>query len=121
MTKFLKNEKLFTGIQDVPQNCHTYRDDSKIAPEDKHAEFMFFPAFTGQIKPSVPKITVEGNCFEQVSFDMQWDETDPSVFTIVAEMGMPRSLTCSDAFFFANTEIHHFEVFAKRGTHTLKF
>lgn len=53
--------------------------------------------------------------------ELQWDEKDTSQFNIVATLEKPRSLTCSDTFFIANTEVHHFEEFLTRGTHTLNF
>lgn len=53
--------------------------------------------------------------------ELQYDEQNPSEFTIVATVEKPRDLTCSDSYLFGNTETIHFETFATHGTHTLKF
>ena len=121
MTSFLKGEKDFKQPNDVPQNCHTWRDNTKYAPKNLTAEFMFLPAFTGQVKPTSPKVSFEGNCFEEVSFEMKYDQTKPTEFQVIATLDKPRSLTCSDFFLFGNTEIYHVEDFFTKGTHTLNF
>jgi len=85
------------------------------------AAYMFLPAYTGAIKPSNPKITFEGNCFETITFEMDYDPSTPDVFHVTATTEKPRSAKCSDFFLFGNTEIIHTEEFLTRGTHKLTF
>ena len=121
MTSFLKGDKGFSQPNAKGPNCHTWRDNAKYANKDLEAQFMFLPAFTGQIKPTAPKVSFEGNCFEEVSFEMKYDAAHPSEFEVIATLEKPRNATCSDFFMLANTEIYHVEDFFTHGTHTLKF
>lgn len=119
LTKALKGEKKF-GSPELEHNCHA-RMDPKHFPVDPHATFAFAPVFTGQIIPSKPKISFEGNCFEETSFELQYSDANPYEYNVVATLAKPRDLTCTDAYLFGNTETLHFETFATHGTHTLKF
>jgi len=38
---------------------------------------MFAPAFTGQISEKQSKISFEGNCFEETTFEFKYDEAVP--------------------------------------------
>jgi len=38
---------------------------------------MFAPAFTGQISEKNNKITFDGNCFEETTFEFVYDEAKP--------------------------------------------
>jgi hypothetical protein len=80
---------------------------------------MFLPAYTGQISDSTPKITFEGNCFKEVSFDFKFDQGS-SIAQIEVETKGKRNLTCSDFFLFANIEVYHVEDFMREGKHTIK-
>ena len=51
--------------------------------------------------------------------DLKYDGGDELELIVTTEK--PRSLTCSDFFFIANTEMFHAEEFFFRGTHHLKF
>lgn len=119
MTKYIKGEKAFKqpgkGNDDT---CHSLRNQTAPTPDDA---FMFAPAFTGQVTPKNPKVTFEGNCFEQISFEMVYNQATPDTFQIVADVRKPRTETCSDVFLFGNTEVHHLEEFFIRGQHTMTF
>uniref|UniRef100_A0A7S3IGQ5 Uncharacterized protein n=1 Tax=Strombidium inclinatum TaxID=197538 RepID=A0A7S3IGQ5_9SPIT len=117
MTKFLKGEREFKQPDDVPPTCHSNR----TGPPNPDAQFMFFPAFTGQIEPSNPKIEFEGNCFEEISMELQYSSEDPTKATVIVETRKPRSLVCSDFFLFGNTEVSHVEDFFFRGKHKIHF
>jgi hypothetical protein len=94
----LKGEKTFKTPRDIPNNmCHTMRNTS-----NPDGAFQFAPAWTGDIKPTAPKISFEGNCFEQITFEMNYDPSTPDVFHVTATTEKPRSLKCSDWFLFAN-------------------
>jgi hypothetical protein len=82
---------------------------------------MFAPAFTGQISEKNKKISFDGNCFEETSFEFVYDESKPAEVKIIATMEKPRTSTCSDFYLFGNTEIQHAENFFFHGTHTLTF
>jgi len=115
MTSFLKGEKEFKQPGDVEQNCHTYRKSS-VSPD---AQFMFLPAFTGQLKPGHTKVSFEGNCFEEITFEIT--KTSETEFDVTATTAKKRDLTCSDFFLFGNTEIMHVEDFLTEGTHKMSF
>lgn len=117
MTSFLKGEKDFKQVGDVAPNCHTYRSNFT----DPDAQFMFLPAFTGQLKPApgFTKVTFEGNCFEEITFELT--KTSETEFDVTATTAKKRDATCSDFFMFANTEIVHVQDFLTAGTHKMSF
>ena len=120
MTSFYKGEKLFKQpkeLRDNTNNCHKFR----VNDTNPDAQFMFLPAFTGNLKPSSPKVTFEGNCFQEITFEMTYDKATPDTFDITATLAKPRSLTCTDFFMFANTEIQHVEDFSTHGAHKMTF
>ena len=82
---------------------------------------MFAPAFTGQISEKNNKITFDGNCFEETTFEFVYDDARPSEVKVIATMEKPRTSTCSDFYLFGNTEIQHAENFFFHGKHTLTF
>merc|ERR1711935_996873 len=95
-------EKEFKSPNEIPKNCHAHKIKPYF-PDNHHAEFVFAPAFTGQLKVN-QKIEVEGNCFEETTFEIKYDESKPSEYTVIANLQKPRSLTCSDAYLWGNTE-----------------
>jgi hypothetical protein len=117
LTSYLKNEKVFNQPRDTPSVCHTHKRNATTDPD---AEFVFLPAYVGQITPKNSKLEFEGNCFEKVEIDMQYTEGSNQV-EITVKTHNPRNLTCSDFFMFGNTEIIHVEEFWYRGTHKLTF
>jgi len=82
---------------------------------------MWAPAFTGNIRPSNPKITFEGNCFEETTFEIIYDPDYPSEATVRATTAKPRSWLCSDYYIFANAGMMHTEHFFRQGTWDMKF
>lgn len=77
---------------------------------------MFAPAFTGNIKPSNPKITFEGNCFEETTFELFYNQEHPTEVMIQATTAKPRSWLCSDFYIFGNAGMMHTENFFRQGT-----
>ena len=119
LTSYFKGEKTFKQPEDQQDyTCHSMRNGTG---PDPHGEFMFAPAFTGQLSTSIPSHEFEGNCFESIKFDFHYDQSKPDEAQVVATLGKKRSLTCSDFFLMANTEIVHVENFLTSGTHTLTF
>ena len=119
LTSFYKGEKKFTHPKDlrgIEESCHTWRS----GPKDPDAQFMFLPAFTGQIADKSPKISFEGNCFKNIEFDFNYDKDELTANLDVTTSGK-RSELCSDFFLFANTEVYHVEDFRTEGKHSLKF
>ena len=118
ITKIMKGEHEFKQPGDVESTkCHTHNQQSS----SKTDEFMFLPAFTGQISEKNKKISFDGNCFEETSFEFVYDEARPAEVKVIATMEKPRTSTCSDFYLFGNTEIQHAENFFFHGTHTLTF
>jgi len=122
MTSVLKGEKIYNKRKDLmadpnTNNCHTLRQNQTNPDE----QFMFLPSYTGQIKPANPKVSFEGNCFEEITFEMVYDESNPAEFQVLATTSKKRTATCSDWFLFGNTEITHAEEFVLPGQHKLKF
>ena len=56
LTESIKSGKKLRAANDDSPNCHTWRDNSKYAPTDPTGEYMFLPAWTGQVTPAAPKI-----------------------------------------------------------------
>lgn len=119
----LKGEKEFNTLKnpnDLPKNCHAHKIKPYF-PDDPTAVFAFAPVFTGQINVNNTKISFEGNCFEETSLELVYDEQNPSEYKVIATLGKKRSFTCGDSYLFGNTETLHFEEFLLPGTHTMKF
>jgi len=116
MTKYLKNEDAFSQPEDVPATCHSNR----TGPGNPDAQFMFLPAYTGQITPKNSFLSFEGNCFEKITMNMTYDEGANSVELVVETSGK-RSDFCSDFFLIANYDIYHVEDFMMNGAHKLSF
>lgn len=95
--------------------CHSNR----TGPPDPDAQFMFAPAFTGQIKPS-GHLEIDGNCFEKIIMDMTYNE-GANELELIVDAQKPRSLTCNDFFFIANYDIYHAENFFLHGKHKITF
>jgi hypothetical protein len=81
LTSVIKGEKEFKSPLDInlPHNCHANKTKPYF-PDNKHAEWAFAPVFTGNIKPSAAKIEIEGNCFEETTFELMYDEATPSEY-----------------------------------------
>ena len=70
LTAYVKGEKSHQSLKtDEPVGCHTYRGGD---PDDPDATFMFFPAFTGKIDAVNNTLSFEGNCFEQITMEMNY-------------------------------------------------
>ena len=117
MTAFLKGHKSFNK-PDESSICHSHRESGN--PLDPDAEFMFLPAWTGNINPINSTLSFEGNCFELIEMEMSYKD-DESTVELIVKTEKPRNHTCSDFFIFGNTEMMHVEDFFFRGTHKLNF
>ena len=119
LTKVFKGEKQFTQPQELSGtdlSCHTWRG----GPPNPDAQWMFAPAFTGQVADKIPKRTFEGNCFESITFDFNYIKDSYTAILDVVTSGK-RNHSCSDFFLFANTEVYHVEDFRREGHHVIKF
>lgn len=74
MTSYLKKEKDFTKPTDDAYTCHKKRTNNNTNPD---AMFQFAPAFTGPVLFG-QKLEIEGNCFESISMEMNYLESDKS-------------------------------------------
>lgn len=89
-------------------------------PDNPDAEFMFAPAYTGQLLLNKP-IKIEGNCFADTTFELVKDASSPKKFQVKVTLEGARTKTCSDFYLFGNTEVFQPEEFFFRGTHYLNF
>jgi len=93
---------------------------SDRAPSQDPSDFgMFLPTFAANVSASNPKATYEGRCFSEITFE--YSKTSETSFDVLVTTANPKSHLCKDVILFANTEIHHFEVFFFHGTHKLSF
>lgn len=117
MVKFFKGEKNFTQ-PDQALTCHSLRNSTGPDPT---SQWNFAPAYSGSVSPSNTKVTFEGNCFESITFELQYDLKKHNTVDFIATLKNKRSLLCSDFFLIANTEIFHVENFFFAGTHKMTF
>lgn len=80
---------------------------------------MFLPTFAADISAANPTATYEGKCFEEITFE--YSKLSDTQFEVLVTTKKPKSLLCSDAILFANTEIAHPEVFFFRGKKKITF
>jgi hypothetical protein len=85
----------------------------------------FFPVFVGEIgglKAHQEKFK-EGRCFQNVEFD--FDKVgagkDIAEVTLTIKASNPRTLLCSDIFFFGTVEFTHLEEVTQEGTTKITF
>jgi hypothetical protein len=52
---------------------------------------------------------------------LDFDDSTDDTFTLTVKVKDKRSLLCVDTYLMANTEIFHFENFAREGTHKITF
>lgn len=58
-------------------------------------------------------------CFETISLTFSYISS--TQFQLEVELQNPKSLFCADALYFANTELNHFEIYWRHGTHKITF
>jgi hypothetical protein len=122
LTSYLKGEKQHISASlgvDLPKNCHSHIVKPYF-PDDPTDQFMFAPAFTGQLKLNQP-VTHEGNCFEETTFELVKDPSDAMKYQVKVTLKKARTYTCSDFYLFGNSEVLHPEEFFFSGTHYLNF
>ena len=89
-------------------------------PDGSPSSFgMFLPVFAAEVSEANPKMTYQGRCFNEITFE--YEKLSDTAFNVNVTTKDPRSKLCKDVIFFANTEIQHFEVFYFHGTHRLTF
>ena len=90
------------------------------APEESPTDFgMLLPVFSAEVSESNPKMTYEGRCFQEITFE--YEKVSETAFNVNVTTANPRSKMCKDVILFANTEIQHFEIFYFHGKHRLTF
>ena len=80
---------------------------------------MLLPVFAAEVSESNPKMTYEGRCFQEITFE--YEKVSETAFNVNVTTANPRSKMCKDVILFANTEIQHFEIFYFHGKHRLTF
>mmetsp|Transcript_8979 Transcript_8979/g.15193 ORF Transcript_8979/g.15193 Transcript_8979/m.15193 type:complete len:306 (-) Transcript_8979:938-1855(-) len=113
MTAYLKGEKEFKELsRNYPTTCHSKRSNEP----NPLAMYHSLPAWTGQLSIQNSKIEFEGNCFERITMELEYERGD-SKAKVVVHAEKKREFFCSDFFLFANTEILHVEDFFFEGKH----
>ena len=79
----------------------------------------FLPVFAADVSEANPKATYEGKCFEEITFE--YTKLSDTQFEVLVTTRKPKSLLCSDAILFANTEIAHPEVLFFHGKKKITF
>ena len=81
---------------------------------------QFIPVYVSDLTPTANTYTYTASkCFEKIDFT--FEPVSQTQFNINVTTSGKRHLTCKEAFFFANTEIFHTEVFMFNAQHTLQF
>lgn len=89
-------------------------------PDGSPSSFgMFLPVFAAEVSEANPKMTYQGRCFDEITFE--YEKLSDTAFNVNVTTAKPRSKLCKDVILFANTEIQHFEIFYFHGTHRLTF
>lgn len=70
MVKYFKGEESFEQ-PDERLTCHSLRNGTGPTAD---SQWMFFPAYAGSVTPKNAKVSFEGNCFESITFEMQYDQ-----------------------------------------------
>lgn len=112
----MKGEREFAEVdEDAPYTCHSHRTP------DPDAQFALAPVWTGTLKPNKGKISYEGNCFEKIDIEVDYDESSPETIKLVANTQNKRTETCVEFIFLLNTEFYHFEDVVFSGKHEWTF
>ena len=109
----LKSARIANG-ESPTATCETRAPDAK--PDDF---LMLLPVFAAEVSESNPKMTYEGRCFQEITFE--YEKVSETAFNVNVTTANPRSKMCKDVILFANTEIQHFEIFYFHGKHRLTF
>jgi len=109
----LKSAKLLSG------ESPTYTCDDRLEWEKPQDFGMLLPVFAAEVSEANPKMTYEGRCFKEITFE--YEKVSDTAFNVNVTTANPRSRLCKDVILFANTEIQHFEVFFFHGNHRLTF
>merc|ERR1711935_718840 len=73
LTSYLKKEKAF-GVPEATAPKNLTCQSNRSGPADPTAQFMFLPAYTGNLSPENPMIKAEGTCFKNVTMMMEYSE-----------------------------------------------
>lgn len=94
--------------------CGEREDDPE--PSDT---FNFLPVFVADTTPKNPTATFKGMCFQEIT--MTYEQTSSSSFKLDMDFQNAKSLLCKELLFFGNTELYHFDLFFRKGKHSLTF
>lgn len=120
LTSYLKNEKVFGGALASNDLNITCEASSRRGDTNPDSQWMFFPIFTGTMKPGEKIDTFKGNCFEEIQMQMDFANDEKTEVQVVVEAKKKKNLFCSDVFFYGNTEVLWLEDLFFSGKHTFK-
>lgn len=77
------------------------------------------PVFGGEVTPASPTVTYQGMCFDTITISFSYISS--TQFELDVELQNPKNFFCADAIYFANTELNHFEIYWRHGSHKITF
>lgn len=114
------NEILANGGQANYADIYTCSNRNPEDDADPSGVGEFLPVFIADLTENNPQtVSFEGRCYGNVV--MTFEKTSVTTFDVTVDLSEKKSMLCKDYFMFANTEIQHFEVFFRAGTHKLHF
>mmetsp|Transcript_4433 Transcript_4433/g.6539 ORF Transcript_4433/g.6539 Transcript_4433/m.6539 type:complete len:116 (-) Transcript_4433:1117-1464(-) len=79
---------------------------------------MWAPIYAGKVTPTEKISTFKGHCFKELSMEMDYTSDAKDEVKVTIHARHPRSLMCSDVFFFGNLEKFLVQDVFFRGKHT---
>ena len=114
LTDMIKAKKVSNADEPI------YTCSNRNPGADPSSFGMFLPVYVTDLTATNTTYSYTASkCFEQMDFE--FEQVSQTQFNVHITTSGRRSTFCKEAFFFANTEIQHPEIFMFNGNHTLQF
>lgn len=115
---------LYDNLITAQHNKEEYarlRDDALMScdNDEKSDFFKMAPIFTGTLTFKNPTITYSAKCFKETTVTLK--QINKNTVQVIHTLKSPKSLTCTDSYFYSTLTNFHVDVFARRGTHKVNF